>query len=134
MESQAIHAELFHWADYVTFALSIVVSLTVGIFYGFFKKTQTTTKEFLLANQSMHVFPVSISFFLSWYSAIAFLGEPVEVYYYGGIYLFIGIGYLVGLVPVAIYFAPMFHKLQLVSCFEVSQPNSIIYYHSDKNF
>ena len=112
----------FHWTDYVTCTLSVLCSVGIGIYYGFFKKSQVTTREFLLADRNMHVVPVSLSLLLSWFSAIAFLGDPVEVYYYGGIYCFLGVGYILGILPIYFYFAAKFHRLNITSCFEVSTP------------
>ena len=58
--------------------------------------------------------------FVSWLSAISFLGDPVEVYNYGSIYIFLGVGYCLSLPLIAHYFAPKYHKLGLISVFEVS--------------
>ena len=81
---------------------------------------QVTTREFLLADKSMHVLPVSMSLLLSWFSAVAFLADPVEVYYYGGIYCFLGVGYLLGILPAYLYFAARIHQMNITSCYEVS--------------
>ena len=110
----------FHWADYVTCILSVLFSIAIGVYYGFFQKAQVTTRGFLLADRNMHVLPVALSLLLSYFSAIAFLGNPVEVYYYGGLYFFTGLGYMLGILPIYFYFAAKFHSLNITSCFEVS--------------
>ena len=104
----------------MVFALSLCVSISVGIYYGFIGKNQTTRDEYLMAGRNMKILPVSVSLFLSWFSAISFIGDPIEVYYHGSIYWATGIGYVLGCVPVAMYFAPTFHRMNIVSCFEVS--------------
>ncbi len=75
----------------------------------------------------MPVLPVSISMFVSWFSAISFLSDPVEVYYQGLMYWIIGIGYCVALPLVAHFFAPMFHRMRVVSANEVRMfPSTVI--------
>ena len=110
----------FHWADYVTCILSVLCTIAIGVYHGFFQKAQVTTRGFLLADRNMHVLPVALSLLLSYFSAIAFLGNPVEVYYYGGLYFFTGVGYMLGILPIYFYFAAKFHSLNITSCFEVS--------------
>ena len=110
----------FHWADYLTFFLSLLLSVAVGVYYGFIKKQDSTITNYLLGNRNMHVLPVAISLFLSWFSALSFLGDPVEVYYFGAVLWYIGIGYVVGLLPVIFYVTTRFHKLNVLSVNEVS--------------
>ena len=51
--------------DYVVFALMVVMSAAIGIFYGCRGSKQKTTKEFLLANRKLSVVPVAISILVS---------------------------------------------------------------------
>ena len=110
---------LFHWLDYVTFSLSVLLSVAVGFYYAFIHKSQTTKEEFLLGDRGMAVGPVSVSLFLGWFSSISFLGDPVEVYYYGALHWVFAFAYPLGLIPAALYFAPRFHDMNIISCFEV---------------
>ena len=111
----------FHWADYVVFVLTLILSCSVGIFYAVRDKFKKRNKldDFLLAGRSMSVFPVAVSMFVSWLSAISFLGDPVEVYYHGAIYWLIGLGYCLAVPPVAEYFAIKYHDMKLFSAYEV---------------
>ena len=79
----------------------------------------------------MKVFPVAVSMYVSWFSAISFLGDPVEVYYGGLIYMLYTIGYIFTFILVARYFAPVYNKALLTSGYEVSKfvINDIIYFH-----
>ena len=112
---------LFHWADYLVLTLVLIASCSVGVYYGFFKRS-TTTEDYLMADRSMPVIPVAVSLYVSWVSAISFLGDPVEVYMKGSIQMAILIGYVLGLLVGALFFAPRFHRLRLTSVFEVSNP------------
>ena len=51
--------------DYVVFALMVIMSAAIGIFYGCRGSKQKTTKEFLLANRKLSVVPVAISILVS---------------------------------------------------------------------
>ena len=109
----------FHWADYLTFSLSMLLSIAVGIYCGFIKKQDKNVDSYFLGNRNMPVLPVAISMFLSWFSSIAFLADPVEVYFYGAIYWIVGLGYVLGLVPIVLYFAPRFYRINFLSINEV---------------
>ena len=118
----------FHWADYLVLTLTLLMSSAVGVYYAIIdqKRKRNNTENFLMGGRRMPVLPVSISMFVSWFSAISFLGDPVEVYYQGLMYWIIGIGYCVALPLVAHFFAPMFHKMKVVSANEVRIPPSTV--------
>ena len=69
---------ILHWADYLVFGVTLLFSVSIGIFYAVMEKRKTggsKTEEFLLAGRKMSVLPVSVSIFVSWLSAISFLGR-----------------------------------------------------------
>jgi len=49
------------WEEYTVFSIVLAISMSIGIFYGCFGSKQKTTKEFLMANKAMPVFPVALS-------------------------------------------------------------------------
>lgn len=107
--------------DYVVFALVLGVSAGIGIFYGFSGGKQKTTKEFLMADRRMSVFPVTLSLLASFMSAITLLGTPAEIYVYGTQYWMIWLGYCITIPFAAHVFLPVFYQLQVTSVFEVRQ-------------
>ena len=109
----------FHWADYVVFSLAVIGSTTIGLYQGFARRQNTNIDDYLMAGRHMPVLPVSLSLYVSWLSAISFLSDPIEVYYYGAIYWVIGIGYALALPVVAAVFVPRFHSLQFTSIYKV---------------
>jgi len=114
--------QLFGWEEYVVFALLLLVSTGIGIFYGFFSRgKQKTTAEFLMANRSMPVFPMSMSVIASFISAITLLGTPVEIYNYGTQYSIVLINFFFVMAASAYLYLPVFFKLQLTSTFEVKK-------------
>ena len=106
--------------DYVVLAVILLVSAAVGIYFAFSGGRQSTTIEVLLGDRKLHVLPVSISMFMSFYSAIYILGNTAEVYKYGtqkyGGLLGAAIGYLLA----ALLFVPFFYQLKITTIFEVS--------------
>lgn len=51
----------FSWYDYAFFALMLLLSTLIGIYFGCFGKKQSTANEYLLGGKSMNTFPVSMS-------------------------------------------------------------------------
>lgn len=47
--------------DYVIFIGMLVVSMGIGIYFGYFDGKEKTTKEYLLGGKNMKVIPIAIS-------------------------------------------------------------------------
>ena len=111
----------FSAVDYVVFALMLLISAVIGIYYGFFGSKQKTTKEYLLADRSMPSWPVAVSLLASYLSAITLLGAPSEVYTYGSQYMvLVFFSYWVFCFAVAVVFIPVFYRTHIVSVNEVT--------------
>ncbi|XP_033846364.1 sodium-dependent multivitamin transporter-like isoform X1 [Periophthalmus magnuspinnatus] len=108
----------FTTADYVIFAVLLVASAGIGLFYAFSGGRQRTTQEFLMADRSMSCLPVSLSLLATFQSAVAILGAPSEVYTFGTQYWFLGCSYFLGLLIPAHVFIPVFYRLHLSSAYE----------------
>ncbi|KAJ6645757.1 Sodium-coupled monocarboxylate transporter 1 [Pseudolycoriella hygida] len=112
------YKSLFKWTEYLIFAALLAVSMGIGIFYGFFYKKNKTNEEFLMAGRTMTVFPVALSLICSFISAVTLLGNPVEVYYYGSVYIYFSISFIPMTLAVAYLYVPVFFQLQLTSAYE----------------
>ncbi|XP_029965814.1 solute carrier family 5 member 6a [Salarias fasciatus] len=108
----------FTTVDYVIFALLLVASAGIGLFYAFSGGRQRTTQEFLMADRSMSCLPVSLSLLATFQSAVAILGAPSEIYAFGTQYWFLGVSYFLGLLIPAHVFIPVFYRLRLSSAYE----------------
>ncbi|XP_043917669.1 sodium-dependent multivitamin transporter isoform X2 [Protopterus annectens] len=108
----------FSTVDYIIFALLLVISSAIGLYYAFSGGKQRTTQEFLLANRSMGFLPVAISLLATFQSAVAILGVPAEIYNNGTEYWFLGCCYFLGLLIPAHVFIPIFYRLRLTSTYE----------------
>ena len=111
----------FHWADYVVFATTIVLSLAIGVFYAVAGNRQRTTSEYLMADRSLGIIPVSISISVSFLSSIAILGNSSEMHYsnYGATFVFYALGVTLGILLSAFCAVPIFFPLQAASINEV---------------
>uniref|UniRef100_A0A8B9NVI8 Sodium-dependent multivitamin transporter n=1 Tax=Apteryx owenii TaxID=8824 RepID=A0A8B9NVI8_APTOW len=109
---------LFTVVDYIIFALLLVLSSAIGLFYALSGGRQRTVQEFLLANRNMGFLPVALSLLATFQSAVAILGVPAEIYRFGTEYWFLGCSYFLGLLIPAHVFIPVFYRLRLTSAYE----------------
>ncbi|XP_071451637.1 sodium-coupled monocarboxylate transporter 1-like [Hetaerina americana] len=105
--------------DYGLFAAMLVVSASIGVYFGFFaKKKQNTTSEYLMGGKNMGIAPVAMSLIASYVSGITLLGVPGEVYRYGTQFSTITFGTVLGGICGGMCFLPVFYKLKLNSSYE----------------
>ncbi|XP_041265904.1 sodium-dependent multivitamin transporter isoform X3 [Onychostruthus taczanowskii] len=104
--------------DYSIFALLLVLSSAIGLFYALSGDRQRTVQEFLLANRDMGCLPVALSLLASFQSAVAILGVPAEIFRFGTEYWFLGCSYFLGLLIPAHIFIPVFYRLRITSTYE----------------
>lgn len=104
--------------DYVVLGAVLLISAGIGVYYRFTGGKQKTVKEYLLADNNMHIAPVAFSLMASFMSAITLLGVSSENYTFGIQFIVINISY--GLfTPVAAYlYLPVFFQLQATSVYE----------------
>ena len=65
----------FSVLDYVVFAIVLLISAGIGVFYGCFRGGSKTTQEFLMADRQMSVIPITLSLVASFMSAVTILGK-----------------------------------------------------------
>ncbi|XP_066265982.1 sodium-coupled monocarboxylate transporter 1-like [Branchiostoma lanceolatum] len=101
--------------DYAVFSFMFGVSIAIGFYYACTGGKQRTQREFLLADRSMSVLPVSLSLLASFMSAITVLGTPAEVYTNGTMYWMFAVTYVFVIVLTAHLFLPTFYRLGVTS-------------------
>lgn len=111
------HVGNFTVYDYSIVLGMLVISLGIGVFYGFFSGTENTSSDFLHGTE-MSLLPVSLSLTTSFITAIELLGNPSEMVFNGTQFALIIISIFM-VIPVAwkVYY-PIYFKLQLTSCYE----------------
>lgn len=65
--------------DYAVFALMLVASAAVGVYFAWTDRRQTNSRDFLMGGRRMTALPVSLSLTASFMSAITVLSTPAEV-------------------------------------------------------
>ena len=64
----------FVWQDYLVFALSLAVTLGIGLYYGCRKNRKDTLAEYVMGSQAMWFIPVGLSLLMTYQSTITILG------------------------------------------------------------
>ena len=99
--------KVFHWADYVVFVISLIVSAIIGIYYEVLGKKNYSVGEFLMGYRKMNILPVALSMQATFVSAIFVLGVPAEVYTYGSLFLVNIIGSILAVPIITHLFVPI---------------------------
>ncbi|XP_014671805.1 PREDICTED: sodium-coupled monocarboxylate transporter 1-like isoform X2 [Priapulus caudatus] len=121
-------AELvFTAVDYVVFAASLVISAGIGVYSACSGGKQSTTKEFLMGNRQMGLFPVTMSLIASFVSAISVLGVPSETYRFGTIYWTMMFATIPAMALTAHIYLPVFYRLQVTSAYEFLYMAVVLY-------
>ena len=108
----------FHWADYLTFGVVLVVTAGIGLMAAI-KHRKATAEQLLTGNRKLPLVPVSLSLAVSFISAITALGIPVEAYFYGTEYWLIGLGYIPAMFITCFLIMPVIYKLKVTSGYQV---------------
>ncbi|RNA42872.1 sodium-coupled monocarboxylate transporter 1-like [Brachionus plicatilis] len=123
----------FNAADYIVFFTVLIISSLIGLqkiinsVFNRFRKVgienkneckTNQTSEYLTANKSIGLIPVSFSLFASFFSSTAFLGVTAEVYEYGLIYWTMVFGFVIPPILGAFITAPYFASKNIKSIFE----------------
>uniref|UniRef100_A0A1B0BUC7 Sodium-dependent multivitamin transporter n=1 Tax=Glossina palpalis gambiensis TaxID=67801 RepID=A0A1B0BUC7_9MUSC len=110
-------ASLQFW-DYMVLVIILTVSSMIGIYYRLSGGKQKTTKEYLMADQSMSALPVSFSLMASFMSAVTLMGVSNESYHHGIMFCIINLAYVIS-TPIAAYlYLPVFYRMRTTSVYE----------------
>ncbi|XP_021946912.2 sodium-coupled monocarboxylate transporter 2 [Folsomia candida] len=108
----------FGWEEYTVFSIVLVLSTGIGLFYGVYKRKEQSKDEYLMGSRQMSAVPVALSLMSSFISAIAMLGNPMEVYLYGTQYLTVIISFIPMTFVLIYVYANVYFKMQLTSSYE----------------
>ncbi|KAK3777209.1 hypothetical protein RRG08_047829 [Elysia crispata] len=104
--------------DYVVFAISLAISLVIGVFYAFVNKWKNNAEEYLVGGRSMSFLPTAISLIVSFQSAITMLGVPAEAYFFGFQYVLFPVGQCLAALLFMNVVVPLLYPLRVTSAFE----------------
>nr|XP_044251029.1 sodium-coupled monocarboxylate transporter 2 [Drosophila takahashii] len=125
----------FGTVDYTVFLGMTIISIAIGLYFGFIKKTKTESQptepnrshqifgsekmnEYLMGSRNLKVFPVGMSLIASSISAVAIIGTPSEIYYYGSQYCLTVVAIILQGLIVSYIYLPVFSALQVSSSYE----------------
>ena len=74
----------FTWPDYLVFALSLLISAAIGIYYAFQSRRKQNTSEYLMGSRDMGILPVSTSLVVSLLSDAGGRGDRKSTLREGG--------------------------------------------------
>ncbi|KAK2152502.1 hypothetical protein LSH36_326g00003 [Paralvinella palmiformis] len=114
--------DLFHWADYLLFTLSLASTLIVGIVIAIKDRwTSQTSEDYLMAGRKMNWFLVAQSVFASATSSTLIIGLSAEFYYMGVVFIWASIGLMLAAAFTAIFTVPKFFRMRfkVTSAYEI---------------
>ncbi|TNN49724.1 Sodium-coupled monocarboxylate transporter 1 [Liparis tanakae] len=118
MSEGSLAAGSFVAADYAVFAVMLLVSAAVGVYFAWMDRGQASLGDFLMGGRSLTALPVSLSLTASFMSAITVLSNPAEVYRYGASIGFYVLSYMMTMVVTSEIFLPVFYRLAITSTYE----------------
>ncbi|XP_052767859.1 sodium-coupled monocarboxylate transporter 1-like [Mya arenaria] len=110
--------QTFHVVVYIIMVLFLVISTTIGLYFGFYKK-QRTTEEYLLGGRKMNLLPVALSLVVTFQSAISVLGVPMEHYIYDTMTNYMFVAIMIANAIQALVLVPLLYPLRLTSTYEL---------------
>ncbi|XP_076731880.1 sodium-coupled monocarboxylate transporter 1-like [Maylandia zebra] len=111
-------AHLLVAADYVVFAVVLLLSAAVGFYYAWRSRRQGNSRDFLTGGRKLNALAVSMSLTASYMSSVTVLSNPAEVYRYGAIFGYLSISYVIAVVYTSEVFLPVFYRLAINSTYE----------------
>nr|XP_039270916.1 sodium-coupled monocarboxylate transporter 1-like [Styela clava] len=109
----------FAAADYAVFGLMLALSAAIGIFYAIKdRRSKDGTEGYLLAGRSMSIWPVAASLTVSFMSAITVLGTPAEMYWFGTMFWWLLLVFIIVAIVVSQVYIPLFYTLGITSTYE----------------
>lgn len=113
--------------DYSIFSGLLAISAFIGLFYAWIDSRKENKLEndsisdedaYLVGNRSMSSVPVALSLTASFMSSITVLSTPAEIYYFGIMFLWYGVAYLlVSLITSRVYM-PFFYRQGYTSSYQ----------------
>ncbi|XP_038051840.1 sodium-coupled monocarboxylate transporter 1-like [Patiria miniata] len=118
MESPPGEKHVFQAADYAVCGAMLLASLGIGLYYGLRGGRQRTSAEYVLADRSMTVIPVTLSLLASYFSGVSLQGIPSDVYFRGTMGMWAAAPVCISGIVSLFFFVPMYYNMGITSVFE----------------
>ncbi|KAI1301878.1 Sodium-coupled monocarboxylate transporter 1 [Halotydeus destructor] len=114
-QGEPLDVKTFRFADYAVFAFMLLISTSIGVFYAWKDRNESSNKAFLTANRSLHLFPVAMSLLASFQSSVTILGYPAEMFLRGTQFWAVILSGMLAAFVAAEVFLPVYYKLSFTS-------------------
>ena len=110
-------ATAFGGIDYAVFLGTLVISLSIGVFFAVKdkRKKRNSPDDYFLAGRNSSTFPVVLSFVVTFQSSLLILASPVEVYAYGMLHGFYTVGLVLSYIFAGLIIVPVLFPLKITS-------------------
>ncbi|XP_017772837.1 PREDICTED: sodium-coupled monocarboxylate transporter 2-like [Nicrophorus vespilloides] len=108
----------FSWTDYSLFALTLLSSAAIGVYFGFVSRKQNTAKDYLLGGKQMHPIPIALSLISCNVSGITIMAVPSDVFRFGFQYWLSGLAMQLCILIAYYITLPVFFHLEISSTYE----------------
>ena len=111
--------------DYVVFAALLLFSTCIGLFFAYYDSRKTRKRSdssefdesgYLVGNRSMSAGPVALSLTASFMSSITVISTPAEIYYYGTMFMWFFVSYVLVAFIVNYLYMPFFYRQGKFHC------------------
>ena len=103
--------------DFIIFFGTIIISLSIGVFFGCKGRKKTSIVDYFLAGRKLTVLPTAFSLVVTYQSSLMIIGAPAEVYAYGLKYAYLFLGAFLSFTFAGFTIVPVFHPLKLTSVY-----------------
>lgn len=107
----------FTVTDYIVFSLTVVASVSIGIYFAVAGRRKNTTLNFFLGDRKLKYGPVALSLVVTFQSSIMLLGFPAEVYLFGYMICLFNVGQCAAIYISTRIVVPVMYPLQITSVY-----------------
>lgn len=113
-----LNLNTFTAVDYGVVLLTLGLSTSIGIYFGFFIKKNNSFDEYLLGGRKMKVLPIAISLVASQLNGILLIATPSEIYSFGTQYWILAPVIILVVILLSYVFVPIFYLNHISNCYE----------------
>lgn len=113
--------QTFKVADYIVFSLTVIVSVTIGIYFAVVGRKKNSTLNYFHGDRKLKYGPVALSLVVTFQSSVMVLGFPAEVYLFGYMICLFNVGQCAAIFIANRLVVPMMYPLKITSVYHYLQ-------------
>ncbi|KAH3837629.1 sodium-coupled monocarboxylate transporter 1-like [Dreissena polymorpha] len=111
----------FKAADYVVFAMTVLSSVSIGVYFAIVGRKKQTTLNFFLGDRKLRYGPVALSLVVTFQSSVMLLGFPADVYMFGFMIVLFSVGQCAAIYLSTCIIVPLMYPLKVTSVYHYLQ-------------